>query len=448
MQLHPRRADLIHGRERYEPSLGGSYRILRPECRRPKRTAARADPDPVPAARRRRGPLPGQAHASATLVEVSRDVFRDGHEKLRAVVRTGAPARAAGPSPSCTRSTRTHNGVRWGGSFVVDATGRWEFDDRGLDRPLRDLARRVRRKLGAGQHDLAASSPRARCCCARRAARAKGPDRKLIEHALRVLEDDEIPDAAKHDAALGQELYAAVERNAERHGPTRLDPPLALEVDRVRARFGAWYELFPRSWGGLAGVEAQLPALAELGFDVVYLPPIHPIGLTNRKGRNNALVAGPDDPGSPYAIGAAEGGHDAVHPELGTIEDVRRLCATAAEHDMDVAMDFAINASADHPWLADHPDWFHRRPDGTLKYAENPPKQLPGHLQRQLGLGGWLALWRRCATRLVLGRLRRAGLPRRQPAPSRSSSGSGLSPRPDRPTAKRSSWPRRSRAGR
>ena len=118
-----------------------------------------------------------------------------------------------------------------------------------------------------------------------------------------------------------------------------------------------------------------MPEIAELGFDVLYLLPFHPIGVKNRKGRNNTLVAGPDDPGSPYAIGGAEGGHFAVHPELGTLEDVRDLCATAHQHGMDVALDIALNASADHPWLTEHPEWFQQRPDGTLKYAENPPKR-------------------------------------------------------------------------
>ncbi len=136
-----------------------------------------------------------------------------------------------------------------------------------------------------------------------------------------------------------------------------------------------------------------MPAIAELGFDVLYMTPIHPIGRKNRKGRNNTLVAGPDDPGSPYAVGAEEGGHDAVHPDIGTVEDVRSLCATAAEHGMDVCMDFAINASADHPWLTEHPDWFHRRPDGTLKYAENPPKRYQDIYNVNWECEDWRGLW-------------------------------------------------------
>ena len=327
------------------------------------------------------------------LVEVTSDVFRDGHEKLRAV----ALHRRAGTRKWAEAELHPldahHNGVRWGGSFVVDRTGRWEFTIAAWTDVFATWRDELRRKLEAGQHDLAGELSEGVLLLEDAAARATGADRKLIEHALRVLGDDEILEAAKHDAALGTELYAAVERSAERHDLTRYEPTLPLEVDRVRARFSSWYELFPRSWGGLKGVEKQVPALAEMGFDVLYMTPIHPIGVTNRKGRNNTLVAGPDDPGSPYAVGGKEGGHDAVHPDIGTVDDVRRLCATAAEHGMDVAMDFAINASADHPWLTDHPDWFHRRPDGTLKYAENPPKRYQDIYNVNWDCDDWRGLW-------------------------------------------------------
>ncbi|HEY6399186.1 MAG TPA: alpha-amylase family glycosyl hydrolase, partial [Solirubrobacteraceae bacterium] len=141
------------------------------------------------------------------------------------------------------------------------------------------------------------------------------------------------------------------------------------------------------------GVERQIPQLAELGFDVLYLPPIHPIGHTNRKGANNALIAAPGDPGSPWAIGDETGGHDAVHPELGTIDDLRSLTSTAREHGIDIALDFAIQASADHPWLRDHPEWFHRRPDGTLKYAENPPKRYQDIYNLNWESPDWRGLW-------------------------------------------------------
>ena len=327
------------------------------------------------------------------LVEVTADVFRDGHEKLRAVALYRANGGRKWLEAELHPLDAHHNGVRWGGSFVVDKPGRWEFTIEAWTDAFATWRDELRRKLEAGEKDLSGELSEGVLLLQDAAGRAKGADKKLLEHALRVLTDTEILEAAKHDAAMGMELLAAVERNAERRGVTRLDPPLRLEVDRVRARFGAWYEVFPRSWGGIKGVEAQVPQLAELGFDVVYLTPIHPIGVTNRKGRNNTLVAGPDDPGSPYAVGGAEGGHDAVHPEIGTVDDVRALCATAAAHDMDVCLDFAINASADHPWLAQHPDWFHRRPDGTLKYAENPPKKYQDIYNVNWDSEDWRGLW-------------------------------------------------------
>ena len=159
-------------------------------------------------------------------------------------------------------------------------------------------------------------------------------------------------------------------------------PTLPLVVDRPLARATAWYEMVPRSQGAIAGRHgtfddciARLPDIASLGFDVVYLTPIHPIGRTNRKGRNNALVAQPGDPGSFYAIGSQEGGHDAIHPELGTLADFRRFVAACGDHGMEVALDFAVQCSPDHPWIAQHPEWFKRRPDGSIQYAENPPKK-------------------------------------------------------------------------
>ena len=326
------------------------------------------------------------------VVEVSADVFRDGHEKVRAVV----AARPAGGEwrESELRPVDAHyNGVRWAGAFGVDQSGRWEFTIRAWTDVFGTWRDELRRKLEAGETELASEISEGAILLEAAAQRADGPDRRLIEHAHRILADAEILEAAKHDAAMGTELFAAVERHAERHGLSELDPSLALEVDRVRGRFGAWYELFPRSWGGLKGVQEQLPRLAELGFDVVYLPPIHPIGQTNRKGRNNTLVAAPDDPGSPYGIGAETGGHDAVHPELGTHEDVRALCAAAAEHGLDIALDLAINASANHPWLKEHPEWFHRRPDGTIKYAENPPKKYQDIYNVNWDTADWRALW-------------------------------------------------------
>ena len=173
-----------------------------------------------------------------------------------------------------------------------------------------------------------------------------------------------------------------MQRAGPRSDLTAYPKLLPLRVDRRRAVFSAWYELFPRSQSGdphrhgtFDDVIARLPYVRDMGFDVLYLPPIHPIGRTNRKGRNNSLVAQPDDPGSPYAIGASEGGHDAIHPELGTMEDFARLVQAAHEHGLEIALDFAIQCSPDHPWIKEHPEWFDWRPDGSLKFAENPPKK-------------------------------------------------------------------------
>ena len=328
------------------------------------------------------------------LVSVAADIFGDGHDKLRAVVRS------RGPEPGRWRESElvpvdAHlGGVRWAGEFVVESGGRWQYTIDAWTDVFGTWRDELERKLAAAQTDLTGELLEGAVLLREAVERARSEaDRALIEHALATLEDESSPEPAKHDAVLGAELFEAVERAQERHGNVTLDEPLAIEVDRIRARFGAWYELFPRSWGGLEGVRRVLPVLAELGFDVVYLPPIHPIGLTNRKGRDNALEAAPGDPGSPWAIGSPDGGHEAVHPELGTHEDVRALTAAARELEMDIALDFAIQCSADHPWLREHPEWFHRRPDGTLKYAENPPKRYQDIYNVNWDTPDWRALW-------------------------------------------------------
>jgi starch synthase (maltosyl-transferring) len=328
-------------------------------------------------------------------VPVEADIFRDGHEHLRAVVRYRAPGTRRFDESELSELDAHIDGVRWGGEFEVDREGRWEFTIEAWTDLFGTWRSELTRKIDAGQHDLAGELSEGTVLLQGALARAKTKaDRVLIEHALTTLDDDKAPEAAKHDVVLGAELFETVERLQERHGSTTLPEPLPLEVDRLRARYGSWYELFPRSWGGLKKVEKTLPEFAELGFDVIYLPPIHPIGLTNRKGRNNALVAKKKDPGSPWAIGSAEGGHEAVHPDLGTIEDVQSLAKAAADLGMDIALDFAIQCSADHPWLTEHPEWFHHRPDGTLKYAENPPKRYQDIYNVNWESEDWRGLWK------------------------------------------------------
>jgi starch synthase (maltosyl-transferring) len=328
------------------------------------------------------------------VVTVEADVFRDGHDLLRAVVRYKGPGDSRWRESEMRRIDAHLEGVRWAGEFTVDRTGRWCYTIEAWTDVFGTWRDELERKLAGGQHDLAGEMSEGAVLLKEAAGTAKHKsDKALIEHALATLGDDSLPETAKHDAALGPELFEAVERAQPRHGKATLDAPRNIEVDRIRARFGSWYELFPRSWGGLRGVEQQLPAIAELGFDVLYLPPIHPIGHTNRKGRDNSLTAGPEDPGSPWAIGDETGGHDAVHKDLGTIDDLRSLTAAGARYGIDIALDFAIQCSADHPWLKEHPEWFHRRPDGTLKYAENPPKRYQDIYNVNWDSPDWRGLW-------------------------------------------------------
>jgi starch synthase (maltosyl-transferring) len=322
-------------------------------------------------------------------VTVSADIFRDGHDKLRAVVRFRGPEGGEWGEAELLPVDAHLDGVRWAGEFVVDARGRWEYVIEAWTDVFGTWRDELQRKVNAGQSDLAGELSEGLLLLRDAARRARGKrDKALIKQAVNAIEND----ATNTGAALGEDLFEAVERSAERHGAAQTDP-FPVEVDRVRARFGAWYELFPRSWGGLQGVEKVLPQLNDAGFDIAYLPPIHPIGLTNRKGRNNSLVAEKRDPGSPWAIGDASGGHDAVHPDLGTIDDLRSLTRAAADLGMDIALDFAIQASADHPWLKQHPEWFNRRPDGTLKYAENPPKRYQDIYNFNWESEDWFGLW-------------------------------------------------------
>jgi len=270
-------------------------------------------------------------------VRVSATVFRDGHEVLGAALRVKPP----GATRWRDEPMDDLGNDRFAASFAPDASGRWSYRIEAWADPVASFQWELRRKVEGGQRELSS---------------------ELAEGAL-LLGRDELT----VEEALAAEPNQKLEKTASQ--------TLHLEVDRELARFGAWYELFPRSWGGFAGVEKLLPRFAELGFDVLYLPPVHPIGETNRKGRNNALAAGPEDPGSPWAIGGAEGGHTAINPELGSQADFERLVSRARDHGLEIALDYAIQTSPDHPWLKDHPEWFHRRPDGTLKYAENPPKR-------------------------------------------------------------------------
>ncbi len=288
-------------------------------------------------------------------VAVWADIFRDGHEILRAAVKY----RPVGSRAWLQVPMEHDEADRWHGVFEPTSLGRWQFVIEAYVDRAASWRNELERKVEAGQEDLAS-------------------------------------ELAEGTALLGVPSLTVKQGLADvtkdRSEVTR-GPVLEIDIDRARATSGAWYELFPRSWGGFKGGEKALPELAGLGFDVAYLPPIHPIGHTNRKGKNNALVASPGDPGSPWAIGSEEGGHTAVAPELGTIADFEQLVTRGAELGVEIALDFAIQCSPDHPWLHEHPEWFHHRPDGTLKYAENPPKRYQDIYNVNFACADWRGLW-------------------------------------------------------
>jgi starch synthase (maltosyl-transferring) len=288
-------------------------------------------------------------------VAVSAQIFRDGHETLGAAVRYRKP----GSTRWIETPLEPQENDIWTGALEVDAPGSWSFRVEAWVDRIASFQTEVQRKVAAGQADLAG---------------------ELSEGAV-LLKREEL--------TVEEALAAAAGDRSEKVWSATYE----VEVDRPLARFGSWYELFPRSWGGFAGVRKHLPRLAELGFDVIYLPPIHPIGVTNRKGRNNAERAEPGDVGSPWAIGSKEGGHDAIDPGLGTAKEFRGLVAEAKELGLEIALDFAIQCSPDHPWLKEHPEWFFRRPDGTLKFAENPPKRYQDIYNVDFDCEDWRGLW-------------------------------------------------------
>jgi len=327
------------------------------------------------------------------VLHVTADVIHDGHEAVGATLRWKAPGSDKWREQPMTLEDPEGEGLRWGADLLLDALGTWTWTVRAWPDRVETWRQELRRRLEAGEEDLDSVLTEGAALHRASAERAKGRDRRLLESAAADLGDGDATIGARAATALDPTVIAATTRYPDLAAAAGPPKPSTVIVDPVLARFGAWYELFPRSWGGLAGVRRRLPALAELGFDVLYLPPIHPIGRTNRKGPNNALSASESDPGSPWAIGDETGGHTAVHPDLGTIDDVDALIAEARSLDIEIALDLAIQCSADHPWLTEHPEWFFRRPDGTLKYAENPPKKYQDIYNVDFDSEAWQELW-------------------------------------------------------
>lgn len=328
------------------------------------------------------GRRPAKAVVGETF-QITATVFREGHDAVAANVVLTDPAGRPGPfTPMRELAPGTD---RWGAEVTPTAEGRWTFTVEAWSDPVATWRHTAGIKIPAGiDTDLVLAEG---ASLHERAADGvpKGEGREAVLAVVDALRDERRSAEDRLAAALGTEAVQALAAHPLRELVTS-SRPLPLLVERERALFGSWYEMFPRSEG--ARVEngrlvsgtfrtaaERLPAIAAMGFDVVYLPPIHPIGTTHRKGPNNTLTAGPDDVGVPWAIGSHEGGHDAVHPDLGTIEDFDAFVERARELRLEVALDFALQCSPDHPWVKKRPAWFHHRPDGTIAYAENPPKK-------------------------------------------------------------------------
>jgi len=338
------------------------------------------------------GRFPAKRAAGDRLV-VEADVFGDGHDTLRCMLLYRREEAAAWTETEM----QFEDNDRWRGEFQVGAPGRYRYTVSAWVESFlswrKDFAKRV------DLSDVALALQGGAELVAQAAARAKAADARTLSGIA-----DKLKGAGKLEArqelALGDELLTLMTRYPDRRFADTYSPELRLTVDPRRARHSAWYEMFPRSSADAPGrhgtfrdCEMRLPYVAELGFDVLYLPPIHPVGRVNRKGRNNTLKATPDDPGSPWAIGSHEGGHKAINPALGTLDDFRRLVQAARELDIEVALDIAFQCAPDHPYVQKHPQWFRWRPDGSVQYAENPPKKYEDIYPFNFECDDWPALW-------------------------------------------------------
>ena len=289
----------------------------------------------------------------------------------------------------------------WRAAFAVTEQGRWLYTVTGWVDHFKTWRRDLKKRVEAGQDvalELRMGAGLVRAASERAAAARRKAEARVLAGLADDLEADK-PQAERLELALDDELAQLMDRHADRRFATVYPHELAVVVDRVKARFSTWYEMFPRSCGpeGRHGTfrdcEKRLRYVAEMGFDVLYLPPIHPVGSAFRKGKNNSLTPEPDDVGSPWAIGSAAGGHKAIHPQLGTLKDFRRFLRKAGEHGLEIALDLAYQCSPDHPYVKAHPEWFRKRPDGSIQYAENPPKKYQDIYSFDFETDAWRPLW-------------------------------------------------------
>jgi starch synthase (maltosyl-transferring) len=333
-------------------------------------------------------------------VVVEADVFADGHDAVRCEVLH----RAHSADPWQRVPMAPLGNDRWRARFRCEVLGGHLYTVRGwvdhLETWRRDLAKRH-----AAAQDVSIELLRGAALARAAAARASGADATYLERWADVLEGTTLGVEERLEAAQDESRHVLAQRYPEPDAVLQYEPTLRVEVDRERARYSTWYEMFPRSAGAsteghgtFADCEARLPYVAEMGFDVLYLPPIHPIGSSERKGADNRPSTAASDPGSPWAIGATSGGHKAIHSQLGTLADFRRLRGRAAELGIELALDIAFQCSPDHPYVREHPEWFLRRPDGTIQYAENPPKKYQDIYPFFFESAAWRELWTELAS--------------------------------------------------
>ncbi len=326
-------------------------------------------------------------------VAVQADIFREGHERLLAVIQY----RPADEDAWREAPMSFFDNDRWTGEFIVDQNTMWEYRIQAFPDPIGSWQEEMEKKLAAGV-DVESELDEGLLLYQELLSRTDPAGTALLTNA--ITQERAASDGQESLAILRADAVSGlVERVRSRRG-FALSSTYRVFVDRERARFAAWYSLFPRSTGtepdrsaSFADVERQLPRIAAMGFDVLYFTPIHPISHSKRKGKNNSLVSVPGDPGVPYAIGSAEGGHDAIHPELGTFDDFHHLVDEAASYGMEIALDVALQGSPEHPWLKDHPDWFYVRPDGTIKFGENPPKKYEDMYPLNFQSDAWREMW-------------------------------------------------------
>ena len=328
-------------------------------------------------------------------VVVEADIFADGHDAISASLLYRKEDDSTWAETPMEPLVNDH----WRGSFVVAELGQYHYTVLAWVDQFKSWRRDLTKKLQVDQ-EVSIELMIGAQLITEASQRASRRERQKIGEWVSILQSTQTSEQAKALLALSEEVSEFMDKYPDRRFATTYPKELVVLVDRERARFATWYEMFPRSCalasarqGTFKDCEARLPYIAAMGFDVLYFPPIHPIGHTHRKGRNNNPVANPDDPGTPWAIGSKEGGHKSIHPQLGTLEDFQSFVAKARQYGIEIALDIAFQCSPDHPYVKEHPEWFHWRPDNTVQYAENPPKKYEDIYPLEFETENWQQLW-------------------------------------------------------